>query len=86
MIDTTDYLKVKEREIFDRIWQLCDNGQPKDTVKLKALCKLYDKIRPDKKQIDLEFDGRSPYEAIKEQLAQIAGEEKKIEKEGRGEE
>lgn len=75
MVDTTDYLKVKEKQIFDKIWELCECGQPKDTVKLKALCKLYDKIRPDKKQIDLEFDGKSPYEAIKEQLKHISEEE-----------
>lgn len=76
MIDTTDYLKVKEMQIFDAIWKLCQDGQPRDTVKLKALCKLYDKIRPDKKQIDVEFEGRSPYEAIKEQLEKIAGEKR----------
>jgi hypothetical protein len=71
MIDTTDYLKVKEKEIFDRIWSLGESGEMADGVKLKALCKLYDKIRPDKKQIDLEFDGKSPYEAIQEQFKKL---------------
>jgi len=69
-IDTTSYLEVRKREILDMIWALCENGKPVDTVKLKALCKLLDKIMPDKKQIDLEFGGKSPYEAIKEQLGE----------------
>ena len=32
------------------------------------LCKLFDKIRPDKKELDMKFGEKSPYEAIKEQL------------------
>lgn len=71
MIDTTDYLKVKEKEIFDRIWELGVSGENADAVKLKALSKLYDKIKPDKKQIDVEFDGKSPYEALKEQFEKL---------------
>jgi hypothetical protein len=67
-IDRTDYLAVKEMEIFNAIWKLCQDGEPKDTVKLKALCKLYDKIRPDKKQLDVEFGDKSPYEVLKEQF------------------
>ena len=67
MVDTIDYLKVKEKEIFDRIWELGTCGENADAVKLKALCKLYDKIRPDKKQVDLEFT-KSPYEMLKEAM------------------
>lgn len=59
-----DYLEVREREIFDRIFVIATHGTARDQTKLKALLGLANKIRPDKKSLDLAVKSVAPYEML----------------------
>lgn len=67
-IDPKDYLEQREREIFNAIWEIGQNGKPDDNVKLKALTKLYDKIRPDRTKMEMDIKVQAPYDLLLKNL------------------
>lgn len=67
-LNAIDYLEEKEKEIFDKIWKVACDGQSDDSVKLKALQGLYNKIRPDRTKLDLDVKSTAPYEALLKNL------------------
>lgn len=59
-----DYIISKQKSIIDNIWRLAEKGTPDDNVKLKANCKLLDKILPDRTQTQLQLNQDSPIELL----------------------
>jgi hypothetical protein len=68
-LNAIDYLEEKEKEVFEKIWTIACEGQADDSVKLKALQGLYNKIRPDRTKLDLDVKSQAPYEALMRNLA-----------------
>ena len=67
-LNAIDYLEEKEKEIFDKIWVLAEQGKMDDAVKLKALQGLFNKIRPDRTKLDLDVKSTAPYEVLLKNL------------------